>query len=230
MLALTGAVWLLGTAGGSATAQEPATASPQTFGSAVDVIRIDAVVVDKQGRTVNGLTGEDFVVREDGNPQELTSFEAVELAPAAVAETPPPLSAAPRSSSNEVAAESPRRTFLIVMDDAGLGLAGGVAARKAAHQFLSDAARPGDLVSVIVPGAGLTWSAQLPEGKAQLASIVESVKGRRAGACDGVGGAAGRGGVRPRDRRAHARAPRLLGRASPPDAPSGRERRRLRGS
>jgi VWFA-related protein len=182
MLALTGAVWLLGTAGGSATAQEPATASPQTFGSAVDVIRIDAVVVDKQGRTVNGLTGEDFVVREDGNPQELTSFEAVELAPAAVAETPPPLSAAPRSSSNEVAAESPRRTFLIVMDDAGLGLAGGVAARKAAHQFLSDAARPGDLVSVIVPGAGLTWSAQLPEGKAQLASIVESVKGRRGGA------------------------------------------------
>jgi VWFA-related protein len=180
MVALTGAVWLLGTTGGSATAQEPATARPQTFGSAVDVIRIDAVVTDKQGRTVNGLTGEDFVVREDGNPQMLTSFEAVELAPATVADTPPALSAAPRSSSNEVAAESPRRAFLIVMDDDDLGLAGGVAARKAAHQFLSDVARPGDLVSMIVPGAGLTWSAQLPEARAQLASIVESVKGRRA--------------------------------------------------
>jgi len=37
---------------------------------------------------------------------------------------------------------------LVVMDDAGFGLDGAAAARKAATQFLSEATRPGDLVSL----------------------------------------------------------------------------------
>jgi len=122
------------------------------------------------------------VVREDGEPQTLTSFEAVDLAPAPVAEARQPIAAAPlRSSANDGGAtESSRRVFLVVMDDAGLGLDSAAAAQKAAKQFLSEATRPGDMVSMVVPGAGLTWSARLPEGKAQLVSIVDSVKGLRA--------------------------------------------------
>ncbi len=154
-------------------------AKPPTFGSSVDVILVDAIVTDRQGRTVKGLAAEDFIVREEGEPQALTSFEAVDLASAANTETPQPLSTtALRASSNDVV-EPSRRVFLIVMDDAGLGLAGVVAARKAASQFLSDAVRPGDVVSVVVPGAGLTWSDRLPQGRAQIESIIESVTGLR---------------------------------------------------
>ena len=162
--------------------QEPPATQPPTFAATVDVILVDAVVTDEQGRIVKGLTAEDFVVREDGEPQALTSFEAVDVAPPPVAEARPPVPAAPpRSSANDGgAAESSRRVFLVVMDDAGLGLDSAAAAQKAAKQFLSEATRPGDLVSMVVPGAGLTWSARLPEGKAQLLSIVDSVKGLRA--------------------------------------------------
>jgi len=167
---------------GERPGQEPSAPKPPTFAATVDVILVDAVVTDEQDRMVKGLTAEDFVVREDGEPQVLTSFEAVDLAPAPGAEarraTPTP---APRSSANDTgAAESSRRVFLVVMDDTGLGLDGAVAARKAAGQFLSEATRPGDLVSLVLPGAGLTWSGRLPEGKAQLLSIVDSVNGRRA--------------------------------------------------
>jgi VWFA-related protein len=162
--------------------QEPSATKVPTFAAAVDVILVDAVVTDEQGRMARGLTVADFVVREDGEPQELTSFEAVDLAPVAVAEKQPPVPAAAlRSSANDGGAGEPsRRVFLIVMDDAGLGLESAAAARKVARQFLSEDTRPGDLVSMVVPDAGLTWSARLPEGEARLASIVDTVKGRRA--------------------------------------------------
>jgi hypothetical protein len=93
--------------------QEPPAAQVPTFAAAVDVILVDAVVTDAQGRLVKGLTAEDFVVREDGAPQALTSFEAVDLPPAPGAEareaTPTP---APRSSANDGgAAESSRMAW-----------------------------------------------------------------------------------------------------------------------
>jgi VWFA-related protein len=47
----------------------------------VEVVRVetslvvcDVLVLDKQGRTVSGLTREDFVVSEDGRPQEVGTF------------------------------------------------------------------------------------------------------------------------------------------------------------
>jgi len=162
-------------------APESPAQAPIVFSADVDVILVDAVVTDKQGQPVEGLTAEDFVVREDGEPQVLTSFEAVKLPEAAA------VKASGRSSANDGPAES-RRVFVVVMDDAGLGTAGAVAARKAAKQFLTDATRPGDLVSVVVPAAGLTWSAFVPEGEAQLASIVDSVKPMRSVAPELVGG------------------------------------------
>jgi VWFA-related protein len=164
------------------TGQQPSAAEVPTFTSAADVILVDAVVTDKRGRIVSGLTAGDFAVREDDEPQAITSFEAVDSAPAPAAEARPAVpAAAVRSSANDrEAADSCRRVFLVVLDDAGLGLDSAAAARRAAKQFLSDSTRPGDLVSVVAAGAGLTWSARLPEGMAQLASIVDSIEGLRA--------------------------------------------------
>jgi VWFA-related protein len=162
-------------------AQEPSAAQVLTFSAAVDVILVDAVVTDEHGRPVRGLTAEDFVVREDGQPQPLTSFEAVDLAPAPAAQTRPPVPAAVvRASANDKQSEQPsRRVFVVVMDDSGLGLDGAAAAQRVAKRFLADASRPGDLVSLVLPGAGLTWSDRLPEGMAQLVSVLDSVRGLR---------------------------------------------------
>ncbi len=47
------------------------------FGSEVELITVDAVVLNKFGKAVPGLTREDFQVTEDGRPVEIVSFEAV---------------------------------------------------------------------------------------------------------------------------------------------------------
>src|SRR5262245_38960771 len=52
---------------------------PSTFRSEVKLVRIDVVVRDKDGNVVRGLTGADFLVAEDGKPQQITSFNFEEI-------------------------------------------------------------------------------------------------------------------------------------------------------
>ena len=47
-----------------------------TFASKVELVTVDAVVVDGKDRPVRGLRADDFVLLEDGKPQKVESFEA----------------------------------------------------------------------------------------------------------------------------------------------------------
>jgi len=49
------------------------------FPAGVELVVVDAVVVDEAGRPVAGLSRDDFRVLEDGEPQAITSFEAVQI-------------------------------------------------------------------------------------------------------------------------------------------------------
>ena len=73
--ALLGA-WVLH-ASAVASAQAP---GPPTFPSEVELITVDAVVVDGKGQPVTGLTKDDFVVHEDGHPRDIVTFESVSVA------------------------------------------------------------------------------------------------------------------------------------------------------
>ena len=50
-----------------------------TFASKVELVTVDAVVVDGKGQPVRGLTSLDFDLFEDGKPQKVESFEAFDL-------------------------------------------------------------------------------------------------------------------------------------------------------
>ena len=50
-----------------------------SFPAQVEGVVVDAVVLDRRGNPVGGLTAEDFLVEEDGGPQTITSFEAVAI-------------------------------------------------------------------------------------------------------------------------------------------------------
>src|SRR5262245_478902 len=47
-----------------------------TFPAAVELVTVGAVVLDGDGNPVAGLSRDDFVVTEDGRPQEIVGFEA----------------------------------------------------------------------------------------------------------------------------------------------------------
>jgi len=49
------------------------------FRSTVDAIELDAFVVDANGVPVTNLTADDFEILDDGNPQEITLFSAVNI-------------------------------------------------------------------------------------------------------------------------------------------------------
>src|SRR6185295_13553411 len=59
--------------------------TPPAFPSQVAVVTVDAVVVDGNGQSVEGLTKDDFVLEEDGKPQAIVNFEAVSLPPESAA-------------------------------------------------------------------------------------------------------------------------------------------------
>ena len=105
--------WVL-VAGSAALAAQ---ALPQ-FRSGVDLVYLDVSVLDKNRRPVKGLTPADFTIFEDGKPQAVSTFSAIDLADPA----PPPT-----RWMREVASDVRRNTDIvdkrlvsIVMDDAAI--------------------------------------------------------------------------------------------------------------
>ena len=54
-----------------------AQSQPPVFRARTDLIRVDVVVVDAQGRVVQGLTAGDFHVLDRGRPQRIAAFEEI---------------------------------------------------------------------------------------------------------------------------------------------------------
>ncbi len=126
-------------------AQQPA---PPTFRSEVNTVHLDVSVLDRDRRPVRGLKPADFTVLEDGRPQDISVFQAVDIPEALTAGAPWLREIAPDVASNEGLQE--RRLFLIVMDDATLqGDQRAVAnARDVARRFVEHLG-PSDLAAVI---------------------------------------------------------------------------------
>src|SRR5687768_4504493 len=86
-----------------------------TFPSRVELVTVDVVVFDRQGNPVEGLTGSDFTIREDGQPQSVAAFEAVALQPSAAAPQ-----RRQRISTNDEQPDAAARWFFIVFDDVNI--------------------------------------------------------------------------------------------------------------
>lgn len=157
----------------SARAQPP-DAAP-AFPSQVELVTVDVVVVDGKGRAVHGFTEADFTVLENGAPQKVTRFEAVQLPPPAAAPAP----ARPRPFATNQSPEARQaRTFVLVFDDIHLSPAQAQRAKAALGAFLRTGVRDGDRVTLIATGGGAWWSAGMPEGRETLITILKRLDGR----------------------------------------------------
>ena len=58
--------------------QDPPPQQPPTFRAGTDLVRVDVTVLNRGGNPVTSLTAADFEVRDNGQPQEITSFKLVE--------------------------------------------------------------------------------------------------------------------------------------------------------
>ncbi len=161
------------------------TTAPPRFPAATEIVTVDAVVVDRQGTPVRGLLVTDFVVEEDGTPQQITSFEAVMPAAegarplsAATPGGPPPPQSESRTASNLQGSGS-GRGFVIVFDELHLDNAEAQRARRALASFLEAGLVSRDVVSLVGTAEGTRWTARLPEGREALLATLARLQGRR---------------------------------------------------
>jgi VWFA-related protein len=146
------------------------------FPSRVEVVTLDVVVVDKQGRALSGLAAADFTVFEDGRPQVVVAFEAVDLKAGPVAV---PAAGLPGLASPQPAPSRSQRAFVFLIDDLGLDFGPVSGAKKAIAQWLNTRAWPTDDVTILTTSGDLSWNDRVATGREDLLGILGRVQGIR---------------------------------------------------
>jgi len=130
-------------------------AQPQpTFRSGVHLIVQPVSVKDRGGKPIQGLTAKDFVITEDGQPQEIAfvEFQALESAPANI----PPAAAVTPPTQESISVPLPgdvryrgRRLLVLYFDLYRMPASDQIRALESAATYVESAMTPADLVAVM---------------------------------------------------------------------------------
>jgi VWFA-related protein len=146
------------TAGGTALMgqETPSPRAKVTAAVRVNVVNVEVVVTDSNGRRVRGLTANDFKVFEDGAPVRITNFfaagsvasgaRAVTPTPAAETATPTPERA---PALPEPPVEEKALSLVVFVDNANLAYSGRKAVLDNVAKVLDGVLQPGDRVMVV---------------------------------------------------------------------------------
>jgi VWFA-related protein len=151
--------------------------APPVFGTAVDLVRLDVVVLDGDGRVVTGLSREEFVVEDEGRRQTVESFEPVIVR----GDRPATPDEPPRLSGARLRAPSEGRCLLFFVDDVHVSPPTMEGVRAAIGHFLGTDVREGDWVTVVAPEQQLWWTARNAWEYRQLAAVVGRLVGQGKG-------------------------------------------------
>ena len=146
-----------------------------------NLVQIDAVVTDHDGKPVTDLQKQDFEILQDGKSRDITAFSSVILAPT-VSGRPaprppkkgePPIPFAPPPS---VTKEQIRRTVAILVDDLNMAFEDVAHARAAVHQFVDRDLLEGDLIAVASTRGGMGMYAQFTNNRELLEAAADSIR------------------------------------------------------
>jgi VWFA-related protein len=135
------------------SAQTPTPPSQQpVFRTGVDLLTVDATVVDRDGRQVTDLTPADFIVEVDGKPRPVVSAEYVKLVDDAPVIVGARRAAAPAPIENPFFSTNARtltsgRIILLLVDEGNIRLGQGRDVMRSAVKFV-DGLSPSDRVAV----------------------------------------------------------------------------------
>lgn len=129
---------------------QPAAEPPRSvMGTSAEVVELEVLVSDEGGKPVTGLRAEDFEVRDDGRPRELSHFAHRGVG----AEEAEGDSDRPRPPSSPLAADESRRAIVFVIDTLHMGIDSVMGTRKMLEDFIDREMMRGDLV-LIMPTSG----------------------------------------------------------------------------
>jgi VWFA-related protein len=150
---------------------------PPTFATGVELVRIEAVVVGRDGRPVAGLSAADFEVIEKDGTRPIVTFEPI-VVTAEPAKPAPAVPLAAAAVSAPVALDPRKgRTFLVFVDDVHVGPVASETVRQQLVGFLERELREGDQLTVRAPLRGIEWTARTAYERSRLPDVIEKIQG-----------------------------------------------------
>jgi VWFA-related protein len=171
----------------SLIAQQPRPAAPQKpapqapaarFQTHVDLVTVDVSVLDRDRQPVRGLTAADFTIFEDGQPQRVATFTAIDVPDVVVEQSTPAAwvrTVTPDVARNDNLAND-RRIVVIVMDDATPMRSEETLRAKQLARGVIDKLTAGDLAAVIFT-MGKSSGQELTADHARLRAAVDKFTG-----------------------------------------------------
>jgi VWFA-related protein len=164
--------------GPAPAAQEAQADEDEVVRITTNLVQVDAVVTDKDGKQVTDLKAEDFEVLEDNRPQSITNFSYISAGGANAEAT-----AAPRADKNvptmpsaPLRPEQVHRTIALVADDLGLSVGSITFLRRALGKAVAEQIQPNDLVAVLRTAGGIGVLQQFTSDKRLLYAAIERVR------------------------------------------------------
>ena len=151
----------------------------------VNLVQVDAVVTDSNGKAVTNLTRDDFEVYQDGELQKLTAFDFVTVKDRAamldrlrISVEPRPFAGGvpPPSNRTMLKREDIRRTLAFVVDDLALSFDSGVRVRDSLKKWVNYEMEKGDLVAVVRTSAGMGSLQRFTTDKEMLFKAIDLIR------------------------------------------------------
>jgi VWFA-related protein len=163
----------------AATPAQPVLQTPPlTFKVEVEYVEVDAIVTDKQGNVVRGLTREDFEVYENGTRQRIDLFSFIDV-PVERAEKPV-FAKAPVEPDVQTNVGTPQgRVFVIVLDDLHTYAPRTLQVRRAARRFIEQNLGANDMAAVVHASGRAEASQDFTGNKRLLLEAVDKFMGRK---------------------------------------------------
>jgi VWFA-related protein len=179
-LALSAALLLAHRAAAGAQDASGVMRNPSPLRISVEIVQVDATVIDDKGKPVRDLEAADFEVLQDGRPQKISAFQYV--SGGGTAGTLGPVGAKPADSPllpTPATRGAVRRTMAIVVDDLALSFESIGRVRTALRRFIDTQMQPGDLVAILRTGAGMGALQQFTTDKRLLHAAADRVQWNR---------------------------------------------------
>ena len=150
-----------------------------TIRVSVDLVQVDAIVTNSKDEPVTDLTADDFIILQDGKPQEITHFSFIRT----TAPAPPKKPAvekgkakpAPPPPAMPVKRETVRRTYALLVDDLGLSFESTVRVRESIRKWLDNEMQPNDLVAVMRTGGSVGSLQQFTNDRRMLYAAADRI-------------------------------------------------------
>lgn len=130
---------------------QPEVEPTPVFRSGINFIRVDTIVTDGDGNHLTDLDISDFEIYEDGELQDIETFDRIQIGAVPEPGARPPTQLSNRNDAEREAARSDVRVFVIFFDDYHVRFENGQRASLQMTEFLKNSLRPDDLVAVMYP-------------------------------------------------------------------------------